>query len=188
MEADIEKIKKDAERRMEKSVEALKSDLAKIRTGRAHAGLLDHLRVDYYGTPTPINQVANVTVADARTISVTPWDKNVVATVEKAIRESDLGLNPATSGQTLHIPLPPLTEERRNELAKVVRGEGENTKIAIRNIRRDGNHHLKNLLKNKEISEDEDRHAEDVMQQLTDRFIAKIDKLVEAKEQDIMQI
>ena len=188
MEADIEKIKKDAERRMGKSVEALKSDLAKIRTGRAHTGLLDHLRVDYYGTPTPINQVANVTVADARTISVTPWDKNMVATVEKAIRESDLGLNPATSGQTLHIPLPPLTEERRNELAKVVRGEGENSKIAVRNIRRDANHHLKDLLKKKEISEDDDRRAEDIMQQLTNRFIAEIDKLVEAKEQDIMQI
>ncbi|MFQ5759645.1 MAG: ribosome recycling factor [Acidiferrobacterales bacterium] len=188
MEADIKKIEKDAERRMGKSVEALKSDLAKIRTGRAHVGLLDHLRVDYYGTPTPINQVANVTVADARTISVTPWDKNMVATVEKAIRESDLGLNPATSGQTLHIPLPPLTEERRNELAKVVRGEGENSKIAVRNIRRDGNHHLKDLLKKKEISEDDDRRAEDIMQQLTDRFVAEIDKLVEAKEQDIMQI
>ncbi len=188
MEAEIEKIRKDAERRMGKSVEALKSDLAKVRTGRAHAGLLDHLRVDYYGTPTPINQVANVTVADARTISVTPWDKNMVATVEKAIRESDLGLNPATSGQTLYIPLPPLTEERRNELAKVVRGEGENSKIAVRNIRRDGNHHFKDLLKKKEISEDDDRRAEDVMQGLTDRFIAEIDKLVEAKEQDIMQI
>jgi ribosome recycling factor len=188
MEADIDKIKKDAEKRMGKSVEALKSDLAKIRTGRAHAGLLDHLRVDYYGTPTPINQVANVTIADARTISVTPWDKSMVATVEKAIRESDLGLNPATSGQTLHIPLPPLTEERRNELAKVVRGEGENSKIAVRNIRRDGNHHFKDLLKKKEISEDDDRRAEDVMQGLTDRFIAEIDKLVEAKEQDIMQI
>ncbi len=188
MEADIDIIKKDAEKRMGKSVEALKSDLAKIRTGRAHAGLLDHLRVDYYDTPTPINQVANVTIADARTISVTPWDKSMVATVEKAIRESDLGLNPATSGQTLHIPLPPLTEERRNELAKVVRGEGENSKIAVRNIRRDGNHHFKDLLKKKEISEDDDRRAEDVMQGLTDRFIAEIDKLVEAKEQDIMQI
>ena len=188
MEADIEKIEKDAERRMGKSVEALKSDLAKVRTGRAHPGLLDHLRVDYYDSPTPINQVANVTVADARTISVTPWDKNMVVKVEKAIRESDLGLNPTTSGQTIHIPLPALTEERRSELAKVVRGEGENCKIAIRNIRRDGNHHLKDLLKKKEISEDDDRRAEDIMQQLTDRFVAEIDKLVEAKEQDIMQI
>jgi len=188
MEVEMEKIKKDAERRMGKSVEALKSDLAKVRTGRAHAGLLDHLRVDYYDTPTPINQVANITVADARTISVTPWDKNMVAKVEKTIRESDLGLNPATSGQTIHIPLPPLSEERRNELAKVVRGEGENSKIAIRNIRRDGNHDLKDLLKKKEISEDDDRRAEEIMQQLTDRFIAEIDKLVAAKEQDIMQI
>lgn len=188
MEEDIEKIRKDAEKRMAKSVEALKVDLAKIRTGRAHAGLLDHLKVDYYGTPTPVNQVANVTVSDARTISVSPWDKNMVAAVEKIIRESDLGLNPSTSGQTIRIPLPPLTEERRNELAKVVRGEGENAKVAIRNIRRDCNHHLKELLKKKGISEDDDRRAEDVVQKLTDRFVAEADKLVVAKEQDIMKI
>ncbi len=188
MEGDIEKINRDAERRMTKTVETLKADLAKVRTGRAHAGLLDHLRVAYYGTPTPINQVANVTVSDSRTITVTPWEKSMVAVVEKAIRESDLGLNPATSGQAIRIPLPPLTEERRNELAKVVRGEGENAKIAIRNIRRDCNHHIKDLLKKKNISEDDDRRAEDVVQKLTDRFVAEVDKVVAAKEQDIVTI
>ena len=188
MEGDIEKINRDAERRMAKTVGTLKADLAKVRTGRAHAGLLDHLRVDYYGTPTPINQVANVTVSDSRTITVTPWEKSMVAVVEKAIRESDLGLNPATSGQAIRIPLPPLTEERRNELAKVVRGEGENAKIAIRNIRRDCNHHIKDLLKKKNISEDDDRRAEDVVQKLTDRFVAEVDKVVAAKEQDIVTI
>jgi ribosome recycling factor len=144
--------------------------------------------VDYYGTPTPINQVANVTVSDSRTITVTPWEKNMVAVVEKAIRESDLGLNPATSGQAIRIPLPALTEERRNELAKVVRGEGENAKIAIRNIRRDCNHHFKDLSKKKNISEDDDRRAEDAVQKLTDRFVAEVDKVVAAKEQDIMTI
>ncbi len=188
MEGDIEKLNRDAERRMTKTVETLRADLAKVRTGRAHAGLLDHLRVDYYGTATPINQVASVTVSDSRTITVTPWDKNMVATVEKAIRESDLGLNPATSGQAIRIPLPPLTEERRNELAKVVRGEGENAKIAIRNIRRDCNHHFKELLKKKSVSKDEDRDAEGVVQKLTDRFVAEVDKVVAAKEQDIMTI
>ncbi len=188
MEGDIEKINRDAERRMAKTVGTLKTDLAKVRTGRAHAGLLDHLRVDYYRTPTPINQVANVTVSDSRTITVTPWEKSMVAVVEKVIRESDLGLNPATSGQAIRIPLPPLTEERRNELAKVVRGEGENAKIAIRNIRRDCNHHIKDLLKKKNISEDDDRRAEDVVQKLTDRFVAEVDKVVAAKEQDIVTI
>ncbi|MFQ5994218.1 MAG: ribosome recycling factor [Acidiferrobacterales bacterium] len=188
MEADIDRIKKDAERRMTKSVEALKTDLAKVRTGRAHAGLLDHLRVDYYGAKTPINQVANVTVSDARTISVTPWDKSMLSVVEKAIRESDLGLNPATSGQTIRIPLPPLTEERRAELAKVVRHEGENAKIAIRNIRRDCNHHLKDLLKKKGISEDDDRRAEDIVQKLTDRFVAEVDNVIAEKEKDIMTV
>jgi ribosome recycling factor len=188
MEGELEKIKRDAERRMTRTLETLRADLAKVRTGRAHAGLLDHLRVDYYGTATPINQVASVTVSDSRTITVTPWDKNMVATVEKAIRESDLGLNPATSGQVIRIPLPPLTEERRNELAKVVRGEGENAKIAVRNIRRDCNHHFKELLKKKSISQDEDRHAEEVVQKLTDRFVAEVDKVVAAKEQDIMTI
>ncbi|MFQ6021169.1 MAG: ribosome recycling factor [Acidiferrobacterales bacterium] len=185
---DVDKIKKDAERRMTKSIETLKADLAKVRTGRAHAGLLDHLKVDYYGTQTPVNQVANITVSDARTITVNPWDKNMVVAVEKVIRESDLGLNPATSGQTIRVPLPPLTEERRAELAKVVRSEGENTKVAIRNIRRDSNHHLKDLLKKKSISEDDDRRAEEEVQKLTDRFVAEVDKVVAGKERDIMQV
>ena len=184
----IENIRKDAEKRMGKSIDALRTDLGKIRTGRAHAGLLDHINVDYYGTPTPINQVASVTVSDARTLLVSPWEKNMVQPVEKAILESDLGLNPATAGQSIRIPLPPLTEERRKELAKLVRSEGENTKIAIRNIRRDGNHHCKELLKKKEISEDDDKRAEDLIQKLTDRFVAEVDKLVAEKEKDIMEI
>ena len=188
MTNDVETVKKDAERRMAKSVETLKTDLAKIRTGRAHAGLLDHIKVNYYGNPTPLNQVASVTVSDSRTLTVSAWDKNAVAAVERAIRESDLGLNPATSGQTIRIPLPPLTEERRHELAKVVRGEGENTKVAIRNVRRDCNHHVKELLKKKNISEDEDRRAEDAIQKSTDRFVAEVDKLVAAKEQEIMTV
>ncbi len=188
MANEVETLKKDAERRMAKSIETLKADLAKIRTGRAHAGLLDHLKVDYYGNPTPINQVAGITASDARTLTVTPWDKNAVAAVERAIRESDLGLNPSTSGQAIRIPLPPLTEERRHELAKVVRSEGENTKIAIRNVRRDCIHHIKELLKKKSISEDEDRRAEEATQKSTDRFVAEVDKLVVAKEQEIMTI
>ncbi|MFQ5936222.1 MAG: ribosome recycling factor [Acidiferrobacterales bacterium] len=173
---------------MRKSVETLKVDLAKIRTGRAHAGLLDHIKVDYYGNPTSLNQVSSVTVSDPRTLTVTAWDKNAVAAVERAIRESDLGLNPATSGQTIRIPLPPLTEERRHELAKVVRSEGENTKIAIRNVRRDCNHHIKELLKKKSISQDEDRRAEERIQKSTDRFIAEVDELVTEKEKEIMTI
>lgn len=188
MTSDVAAIKKDAERRMAKSIETLNADLAKIRTGRAHAGLLDHIKVNYYGNPTPLNQVASITVSDSRTLTVTAWDKNAVAAVERAIRESDLGLNPATSGQTIRIPLPPLTEERRHELAKVVRGEGENTKVAIRNVRRDCNHHVKELLKKKSISEDEDRRAEESIQKSTDRFVAEVDKLVAAKEQEIMTI
>lgn len=188
MTNDVAAIKKDAERRMAKSIETLNADLAKIRTGRAHAGLLDHIKVNYYGNPTPLNQVASITVSDSRTLTVTAWDKNAVAAVERAIRESDLGLNPATSGQTIRIPLPPLTEERRHELAKVVRGEGENTKVAIRNVRRDCNHHVKELLKKKSISEDEDRRAEESIQKSTDRFVAEVDKLVAAKEQEIMTI
>ncbi|MDX1487378.1 MAG: ribosome recycling factor [Acidiferrobacterales bacterium] len=188
MTNDVAAIKKDAERRMAKSIETLNADLAKIRTGRAHAGLLDHIKVNYYGNPTPLNQVASITVSDSRTLTVTPWDKNAVAAVERAIRESDLGLNPATSGQTIRIPLPPLTEERRQELAKVVRSEGENTKVAIRNVRRDCNHHVKELLKKKSISEDEDRRAEESIQKSTDRFVAEVDKLVAAKEQEIMTI
>ena len=184
----IDKIKKDGEQRMVKSVESLKSDLGKIRTGRAHAGILDHLRVDYYGTPTPIHQVANVAVSDARTLTVSPWDKNMVAAVEKAIRDSNLGLNPATAGQVIRVPMPALTEERRKDLTKVVKSEGENTRVAIRNIRRDCNQHIKDLLKKKEISVDDDKRAEEIIQKFTDKYIAEVDKLVVAKEQDVIRI
>ncbi|MDH5649608.1 MAG: ribosome recycling factor [Gammaproteobacteria bacterium] len=173
---------------MTKTVEALKADLGKVRTGRAHAGLLDHIKVDYYGTSTPVSQAASVTVGDARTLVVTAWDKKLVPLIEKAILESDLGLNPATAGETIRIPLPPLNEERRKELVKVVRGEGENAKVAVRNIRRDANQHFKNLLKKKEISEDEDKRAEDAIQKLTDKNVAKIDALVAEKEKDLMAI
>lgn len=185
---DIESIKTDAEARMAKSIDALKADLSKIRTGRAHTGLLDHVQIDYYGARTPLSQIANVGVADARTLSVTPWEKNLVPAVEKAIHESGLGLNPVTSGQTIRIPLPPLTEERRRELGKIVRTEGENAKIAIRNIRRDANNHLKELVKKKLASEDDEKRAQDLVQKFTDRYTAEADKLVAAKEQEIMEI
>lgn len=184
----VDKIKKDAEARMAKSVETLKADLGKIRTGRAHVGLLDHIKVDYYGAKTPLNQLANVSVADARTLTVSPYDKSAVAAVEKAIRESDLGLNPAAAGQVIRVPLPALTEERRRELGKHVHKEGENAKIAIRNVRRDSNQHLKDQLKKKLISEDDDKRAEEAVQKFTDRFIAEVDKLVAAKEAEIMQV
>ncbi len=184
----LDQIKKDAEARMAKSIEALKTDLGKIRTGRAHAGLLDHVRVDYYGTKTPLNQLANISTADARTLTVTPYDKGSLSAIEKAIRESDLGLNPAAAGQTLRVPLPALTEERRRELTKHVHKEGENAKIAIRNVRRDSNQHLKEQLKKKLITEDDDKRAEDAVQKMTDRSIAEVDKLVAAKEKEIMQI
>ena len=184
----IQSITSDADKRMTKTVEALKADLGKVRTGRAHAGLLDHIKVDYYGTSTPVSQAASVTVGDARTLVVTAWDKKLVPLIEKAILESDLGLNPATAGETIRIPLPPLNEERRKELVKVVRGEGENAKVAVRNIRRDANQHFKNLLKKKEISEDEDKRAEDAIQKLTDKNVAKIDALVAEKEKDLMAI
>lgn len=184
----VESVKKDADARMAKSLEALKADLSRIRTGRAHAGLLEHIRVDYYGNKTPLNQVANIAVADARTLNVTPFDKSTVQAIEKAIRESDLGLNPATAGQLIRVPLPQLTEERRKELGKHVRAEGETAKIAIRNVRRDGNHHLKEMLKKKLITEDDDKRAEDAVQKATDRYIADVEKLVVAKEQEIMQI
>lgn len=184
----IQDIKTDAEQRMTKTREALKLDLGKVRTGRAHVGLLDHLKVDYYGSPTPISQAAGVSVGDARTLVVTAWDKTLVPLIEKAILESDLGLNPAVAGTTIRIPLPPLTEERRKELVKVVRGEGENAKVAVRNIRRDANQHLKNLLKQKEISEDEDKRAEESIQKLTDKAVSAIDTMVEEKEKDLMEI
>jgi ribosome recycling factor len=173
---------------MQKSIETFKANLAKIRTGRASPGILEHIMVDYYGNPTPISQVANLGLADARTINVTPWEKNMVAVVEKAIRDSDLGLNPATQGAVIRVPMPPLTEERRKELTKVVKSEGEETKIAIRNLRRDANEHLKRLVKDKEISEDEERRAQDEIQKLTDRNVADVDKLVVEKDKEIMTV
>jgi ribosome recycling factor len=173
---------------MQKSIEALKADLAKVRTGRAHTGLLDHIRVDYYGQQMPINQVATVTLLDARTIGITPWEKKTGAVIEKAIRESDLGLNPAAQGELIRVPMPPLTEERRKELTKIVRHEGENARVAIRNLRRDANHHLKEELKAKTISEDQEHRSQDEVQKLTDRYIAEVDKLLQQKEADLMQV
>ncbi|MCX7897911.1 MAG: ribosome recycling factor [Rhodocyclaceae bacterium] len=184
----ISELKKVTEQKMGKSLEALKADLAKVRTGRAHTGLLDHVMVDYYGVPTPINQVANVTLLDARTIGVQPWDKGMLTKIEKAIRESDLGLNPANQGDLLRIPMPPLTEERRRDLIKVVRHEGETAKVAIRNVRRDAIQHLKDALKKHEISEDEERRAQDEIQKLTDRFVAEVDKLLAEKEKDLLAV
>jgi len=181
-------IKTNADQKMQKSIETFKANLAKIRTGRASPGILEHIIVDYYGNPTPISQVANLGLADARTINVTPWEKNMVAVVEKAIRDSDLGLNPATQGAVIRVPMPPLTEERRKELTKVVKSEGEETKIAIRNLRRDANEHLKRLVKDKEISEDEERRAQDEIQKLTDRYVADVDKLVLEKDKEIMTV
>jgi len=181
-------IKKNAEHKMGKSLEALKVDLAKVRTGRAHPGVLDHVIVDYYGTPTPIPQVASVTLIDNRTIGVTPWDKKMAGIVEKAIRDSDLGLNPSTQGDLVRVPMPALTEERRRDLIKVVKHEGENAKVAIRNVRRDAIHALKELLKEKEVSEDEERRAQDDVQKLTDKFIGDVDKVLAAKETDLLSI
>ena len=184
----IADVKKTAEQKMRKTVEALKTDLAKVRTGRAHTGLLDHIMVDYYGTSTPIPQVGNVTLLDARTIAVSPWDKKMAPAIEKAIRDSDLGLNPAAMGETVRVPMPALTEERRKELIKVVRHEGENARVAVRNVRRDAIHHLKELLKQKKVAEDEERRAQDDIQKLTDRSIADIDKLLQQKETDLMAV
>lgn len=184
----IADVKKNAEQKMQKSLEALKADLGKVRTGRAHTGILDHITVDYYGTQMPLNQVANLTLIDARTIGISPWEKKMGSVIEKAIRESDLGLNPATQGDLIRVPMPALTEERRRELIKVVKGEGENAKVAVRNLRRDANHHLKELLKQKEVSEDDERRAQDEIQKLTDKFIAEIDKLLVAKETDLMAV
>jgi ribosome recycling factor len=184
----IAEIKKTAEQKMTKSVDALKHDLSKVRTGRAHTGLLDHLNVDYYGTPMPIAQCANITLADARTIAVQPWEKKMVPVIEKAIRDSDLGLNPATSGDVIRVPMPALTEERRKELIKVVRHEAENARVAIRNVRREANEQLKKLLKDHAVAEDDERHAQTDVQKLTDRFIADIDKILQLKETDLMAI
>ena len=184
----IADIKKTAEQKMGRSIEALKNDLQKIRTGRAHPGILDQVHVDYYGSPLPISQVANVTLLDARTISVQPWEKGMGAKIEKAIRESDLGLNPAAQGDLLRVPMPPLTEERRRDLSKVVRGASEDSKVAVRNLRRDANDHAKKLLKDKQISEDEERRSLEEMQRVTDRMIAEIDRLTAAKETEIMAV
>ena len=184
----IDEIIKDAEVRMGKSIDSLHTEFAKIRTGRAHPSLLDQIHVDYYGTGTPINQVANVSVEDSRTLVVTPWEKDMVAKVEKAIRGSDLGLNPATAGTVIRIPMPPLTEERRRDLVKVVKQEAEQARVAIRNIRRDANSDFKDLLKEKEISEDEERKAEERIQKLTDTYVAKIDSVLAGKEAELMEV
>ena len=181
-------VRKSAEQRMQKSIEALKTDLSKVRTGRAHTGLLDHVTVDYYGTPTPIPQIGSVSLLDARTLAVTPWEKKLLQAVEKAIRDSDLGLNPASDGERVRVPMPALTEERRRDLIKVVRHEAENARVAIRNIRRDANTHLKDMLKKKEVPEDQERKAQDDVQKLTDRFIAEIDKILQQKETDLMAV
>lgn len=184
----IPELKKTTEQKMSKSVEALKLDLAKVRTGRAHTGLLDHVMVEYYGSMVPVNQVANVTLIDARTIGVQAWEKPMLAKIEKAIRDSDLGLNPANMGELIRVPMPALTEERRRDLTKVVRTEGESAKVAVRNLRRDANQQLKDAVKDKLISEDDERRAEDEIQKLTDRHVAEIDKLLAQKEQELMQI
>jgi ribosome recycling factor len=184
----ISDIKKSVEQKMAKSLEALRVDLGKIRTGRAHTGILDHVMVDYYGCPTAVNQVANITLTDARTIGVQPYEKNMIAPIEKAIRDSDLGLNPATNGDLIRVPMPMLTEERRRDLIKVVKSEGEDAKVAVRNIRRDANEQLKKLLKDKEVGEDEERRAQEDVQKLTDRFVAEIDKALQAKEVDLMAV
>ncbi|MCC7311591.1 MAG: ribosome recycling factor [Sulfuritalea sp.] len=184
----IPELKKTSEQKMQKSLEALKADLGKVRTGRAHTGILDHVQVDYYGSPVPIPQVANVTLIDARTIGVQPWEKPMVAKVEKAIRDSDLGLNPSSQGELIRVPMPALTEERRRDLIKVIKHEGENAKVAIRNLRRDAISHLKDALKKKEIAEDEERKALDDMQRLTDRYVAEVDRALAEKEKDLMAI
>jgi len=184
----IADIKKNVEQKMTKSLEALKADFGKVRTGRAHVGILDHVTVDYYGSPTLVTQVANVTLIDARTIGVQPWEKNMISPVEKAIRDADLGLNPSTNGDLIRVPMPMLTEERRRDLIKVVRNEAENAKVAVRNIRRDANEHLKKLLKDKEVGEDDERRAQDDVQKFTDRFVIEIDRALQAKETDLMAV
>ena len=184
----IDEIQQDAESRMKKTVDSTKDDMARIRTGRASTALLDHLTVDYYGSTTPISQVASISVADARTLTVQPWEKTMLSVVERAILESDLGLNPVTAGETMRIPLPPMTEQRRIELVKVVKNEGENGKIAIRNIRRDAIHTVRELLKEKEITQDEEKGAESTMQTLTDKYVAAIDGVVSEKEKEVMEV
>lgn len=184
----LQEIRKDADERMNKSVESLRGELKKLRTGRAHTSLLDHITVEYYGSDVPLSQVANIGVEDARTLSITPWERQMVQKVEKAIMTSDLGLNPNSAGNVIRVPLPPLTEERRRDMGKVVRHEGEIAKVAIRNIRRDALHQVKELLKEKEITEDDDRRAHDEIQQLTDRYIELVDKVVAEKEQELLEV
>ena len=184
----LEEIKKTADGKMQKSLESLKNDLAKVRTGRAHAGLLDHVMVEYYGSMVAVNQVANVNLGDARTINVQPYEKNMIGKVEKAIRDCDLGLNPATNGDLIRVPMPMLTEERRRDLTKIVRAEAEGAKVAIRNVRRDANDTLKKLLKDKEISEDDERRTQDEVQKLTDKAVIEVDRLLTAKEIDLMAV
>jgi ribosome recycling factor len=184
----IDDIQKDANTRMGKSVESLVHDLAKLRTGRAHPSLLDHITVSYYGSDVPLSQVSNINVEDARTLTITPWEQNMVAPVEKAIMNSDLGLNPNTAGNVIRVPMPPLTEERRKDMIRIVRQEGENARVAVRNIRRDANHHLKDLVKEKLASEDDERRAEEQVQKITDQHIKEIDALLEKKEADLMEV
>ena len=184
----IADLKKSTDQKMDKSVQAFKADLAKVRTGRAHTGILDHVMVDYYGSQMPINQVAKVTLLDARTISVTPFEKKMAGAIEKAIRDSDLGLNPAAQGETVRVPMPPLTEERRKDLIKVVRHEAENARVAVRNARRDSIHQLKESLKKHEVSENDERRAQDEVQKMTDRHVAEIDKLLQQKEGELMAV
>lgn len=184
----IAELKKNTDQKMDKSLQAFKGDLAKVRTGRAHTGILDHVMVDYYGSQMPINQVAKITLLDSRTIGVTPFEKKMTQAVEKAIRDSDLGLNPAAQGETVRVPMPALTEERRKELIKVVRHEAENARVAVRNLRRDAISHLKDALKKKEVSENDERRAQEEVQKMTDRHIAEIDKLLQQKETELMAV
>ncbi len=184
----IENVKKDNENRMKKSIETFSGELARMRTGRAHPSLLESVAVDYYGNKSPLNQVANVTAEDSRTLSITPWDKNMVPVIEKAIMNAGLGLNPVTAGTVIRIPMPPLNEERRRELVKLVKHEAENARVSVRNIRRDANNEVKKLLKDKKITEDDDRKAQDVIQKLTDKYIGEIDRLLEKKEKELMEV
>jgi ribosome recycling factor len=184
----IADVRSSADQKMQKSIEALKNTLSRIRTGRAHVGILDHIQVDYYGSPVPISQVANVTLIDARTIGVSPWEKKMGPLIDKAIRESDLGLNPVSVGELIRVPMPPLSEERRRELIKVVKTEGEHAKVAVRNLRREANDQFKKMLKDKAVSEDDERRAQDDIQKLTDRHIVEIDKLLAAKEQELLTV
>lgn len=184
----LEDVKKDAVERMQKCVLAFRNELKRLRTGRAHPSLLEHIRVDYYGTETPLNQVANIALEDARTITVTPWEKGMVQAIEKAIMKSDLGLNPNTAGTVIRVPMPPLTEERRKDLTKVVRHEAENARVAVRNVRRDVNNEIKDMLKEKLLSQDDERRAQDEVQKLTDKHVADIEQVLQEKEKELMQI